>query len=192
MDVNNNKKGELNMKNVLLGLATGLALVIFVLFFVNGSKNGAIMREEQIKKAKADITVQEKRRSDLIPNLVECVKEYDKHEYETLVAVVQNRKNEENTDQLSEDIQLAINAVAEAYPELKASKNYKTLMIELAQTENLIANYRENYNASVADYNRYCLAFPNNVFLSILNYQIANYEVLTYETSENAPSNLFK
>ena len=45
MDVNNNKKGELNMKNVLLGLATGLALVIFVLFFVNGSRNGAIMRE---------------------------------------------------------------------------------------------------------------------------------------------------
>lgn len=179
------------MKNVLITIVTIIALVVFGLFFVNGSRNGAIMREEQIKKAKADITIQEKRRADLIPNLVECVKEYDKHEYETLLAVVQARKSED-ADQLSEDIQLAINAVAEAYPELKSDKNYRNLMTELAQTENLIANYRENYNASVADYNRYCLAFPNNVFLNILNYQATNYEVLTYETSEDAPSNLFK
>ena len=170
------------MKNIIIGLVTGLALVILGLFYVNGAKNGAILREQQITRSKADITVQEKRRSDLIPNLVECVKEYDKHEYETLVAIVANRK--ESSDQISEDVQVAVSAVAEAYPELKSDETYMNLMLELAQTENLIANYRENYNSSVTDYNRYCLSFPHNVFLNILGYQMNTYEVLTYETHE--------
>ena len=175
----------------LIGIITIIIVSVLIMsvFGLNGVKNEAIFYEEAIKTAQSDINVQEKRRADLLPNLVDCVKAYDKHEYETLLAVIETRGT--NADQTAEEIQTMIKAVAEAYPELKSSDNYKQLMNELATTENLISNYRSSYNKQVRSYNKYIKQFPNKQILSILGYEAETFTYLDYEVSEDAPTNLF-
>ena len=84
-----------------------------------------------------------------------------------------------------------INAVAEAYPDLKSSDNYKQLMNELSITENSIAAYRENYNKQIKEYNRYVRKFPTSILLGITGYEKQNYEYLDYGDNSKAPTNLF-
>lgn len=154
-----------------------------------GVQNKAISFEEQISTAHSEIKVQEKRRADLLPNLVDCVKAYDEHEYQTLMDVINARGT--ISDASVNEIQTMINAVAEAYPDLKSSDNYKELMNELATTENLIANYRSNYNSWVKKYNQHIRKFPNKQILGCLGYEDANYTYLDYNVSSDAPTNLF-
>ena len=85
-----------------------------------------------------------------------------------------------------------INAVAEAYPDLKSNENYKELMNELATTENLIANTRTNYNKWVSKYNTHVKKFPNRQILNFLGYEVAEYQKLTFDVSSDAPTNLFE
>lgn len=139
------------------------------------------------RAGESDIKVQEKRRVDLIYNLADCVKQYDKHEAETLTAIVEGRGSAGNI----ENATTAIAAVSEAYPELKADENYRELMNELAMTENLIAEYRSNYNKQVKVYNRYVKKFPTRIFLNMLGYERQNYQYLDYEAPVDAPQNLF-
>lgn len=148
------------------------------------ARNHAYNLEEQINVAQSNIEVQQKRRADLIPNLVECVKAYDRHEYETLMAVVNARTMDEKT---VTDVQLAIAAVAEAYPELQSSANYRELMNELSITENLIANYRSNYNTQVRRYKNYVRRFPYSFLLSVTGYDVLTYSYLEFEGTEDAP-----
>jgi LemA protein len=82
-------------------------------------------------------------------------------------------------------------AVAEAYPDLKANENYKELMNELSITENLIAEYRSNFNAQVRSYNRYVRKFPTRIFLDMLGYEVQDYKYLDYSAPVDAPQNLF-
>lgn len=173
----------------LIILAVVLALVLVFVFAFQGVQNKAIGLEEQITTAQSEIKIQEKRRADLIPNLVDCVKAYDEHEYNTLMAVVEARGT--NTDQAAAEITTMINAVAEQYPQLKSNENYKQLMTELATTENLIANTRSNYNAWITKYNSYVKKFPNRGILGMLGYEIQPYEKLNYDVSSDAPTNLF-
>ena len=84
-----------------------------------------------------------------------------------------------------------INAVAEAYPNLKSNENYKELMNELATTENLIANYRSNYNKWIKNYNQYVRKFPNRQILDMLGYEVMPYSYLEYNAPVDAPTNLF-
>lgn len=156
-------------------------------FGVQGSRNKAIGLEEAIETSMSDIKVQEKRRIDLLPNLVDCVKQYDKHEAETLQAIVDGRGSTGDI----ENVTTAITAVAEAYPELKSNENYKQLMTELATTENMIAQYRESYNKQVGTYNRYVKGFPARLFLSWTGYEILDYQRLDYQAPADAPTNLF-
>ena len=146
-------------------------------------------REEQIATAQSDIKVQEKRRADLIPNLVDCVKQYDKHEYNTLKDIIAARGT--NTDANVNEVKTMISAVAEQYPQLQANTNYKQLMNELSITENLIAEYRNNFNKQVKEYNRYVRKFPTRLFLSMTGYETLEYEYLNYDVSSDAPTNLF-
>lgn len=176
------------MKLVALILVVVLAVGLGCVFTVQSFKNTAISYEEQIYAANSDIEVQYKRRADLIPNLVDCVKAYDEHEYNTLMAIVEARGD---TNAGAEEIQTMVAAVAEAYPELKSSENYRELMNELATTENLIANYRTSYNLWVKKYNAYVRKFPTKQMLSLLGYEIVDFEFLTFEVSEDAPTNLF-
>ena len=176
-------------KVTLIIIAIIIAAILFSVFAINGVQNKAISYEEQINTAYSDIKVQEKRRADLIPNLVDCVKAYDEHEYQTLMNVISARGV--NSDQTVNEVQNIISAVAEAYPELKSSENYRELMNELATTENLIANYRSNYNSWIKNYNQYVRKFPNKQFLNMLGYEVMNYSYLNYIVSEDAPTNLF-
>lgn len=175
-------------KLIFIILAIVVSVIVALSFGLQGVQNKAISYEERIKEAQSEIKVQEKRRADLIPNLVDCVKAYDKHEYETLMDIIKARGMSDNA---SNEIQLAVNAVAEAYPELKSSENYRQLMTELAATENLIANYRSNYNSVARNYNQYVRKFPNKQILGLVGYEIQNYDYLNYNVSEDAPTNLF-
>ena len=178
-----------NTKIVLITIAIIIATILLSIFAVQGVQNKAISLEEQIYTAYSDIDIQQKRRADLIPNLVDCVKAYDRHEYQTLVDVINARDTD--SDQSVTEIQTMINAVAEAYPELKSNENYKELMNELATTENLIANYRSNYNKWIKSYNQYVRKVPNKQILGMLGYETTSYTYLEYNASVDAPTNLF-
>ena len=184
------------MRDTFWKVIVTVALIVVLtfgagLFIVQGAKNTAISYEEQVAVAQSDIQVQEKRRSDLIPNLVETVKTYDKHEYDTLMAVIAARGS--SSDAAVSEITTQIAAVAEAYPELQSADNYRELMNELAVTENLIANYRSDYNRTVKSYRQYVRRFPNSTFLSLTGYEVQSYALLSFNVSEDAPSvgNLF-
>lgn len=176
-----------NWKLVLIIVAGILAVVMTGVFGVQSSQNKAFSLEEQVNTADSDIKVQEKRRVDLIYNLADCVKQYDKHEADTLTAIVEGRGSTGDI----ENVTTAIAAVSEAYPELKSNENYKELMNELSITENLIAEYRSNYNKQIKVYRRYVRKFPTRIFLDILGYEVQEYTYLDYDAPVDAPQNLF-
>ena len=176
-----------NWKLPLIIGAGIVAVILLCVFGVQSSQNRAFALEEQVNTAQSDIKVQEKRRVDLVYNLADCVKQYDKHESETLTAIAAGRGSAGDI----ENVTTAITAVSEAYPELKSNENYKQLMNELAMTENLIAEYRSNYNKQIKEYNRYVKAFPTRIFLNMLGYEKQNYTYMDYDAPETAPQNLF-
>lgn len=177
------------MKKILIisGIVLGVVLMIVSMFI--GTNNTAINLEEQFKESKSSINIQEKRREDLIYNLVDTVESYNKYEQDTMTKIVEARTKASNGN--VEEAEILINAVAEQYPELKSNENYKSLMTELAITENLIAEHRNNYNIQVKQYNKHIKKFPNNIILNMMGYKKLDNTYLEYETSENTPKNLF-
>lgn len=178
-----------NFKTVIVTIISIIMLVLVGVFAINGVQNKAINLEEQIKTADSDIKVQEKRRVDLIYNLVDTVKQYDKHEANTLKDIVEARGAK---DVNISEVTTVLTATTEAYPQLKSNENYKQLMNELSVTENLIAEHRSNYNSQIKNYNRYVRKFPNKQFLSILGYEQVDYSYLDYNAPVDAPQNLFE
>ena len=176
-----------NWKVALIVAAGVVAVILLCVFGVQSAQNKAFALEEQVNTAESDIKVQEKRRVDLVYNLADCVMQYNKHEAETLTAIVKGRGSTGDI----ENVTTAITAVSEAYPELKSNENYKELMNELSITENLIAEYRSNYNKQIKEYNRYVKKFPTRIFLNMLGYERQNYPYLDYEAPVDAPQNLF-
>ena len=179
------------MKNKATWIVVGIVFAIILLIgglFIS-SNNKAIFLEEQINAAQADINVAEKRRYDLVFNLVDAVQSYQDYEGETMESIVSARNSMEHGD--VEGAQIEITAVAEAYPELKANENYKQLMNELALTENQIAQYRNNYNEQVRSYNKMVRSFPNNIILNILGYEAIDTTYSDYDAPVDAPQDLF-
>lgn len=174
-------------KLVAILLVGAIAVSMLCVFWVQGAQNKAFSLEEQVNTAMSDIKVQEKRRVDLVYNLADCVMQYDKHEAETLKAVVEGRGSAGDI----ENVTTAITAVSEAYPELKSNENYKELMNELSMTENLIAEYRSNYNKQVKAYNRYVRKFPTRLFLDLCGYEAPEFDYLDYNAPVDAPQDLF-
>lgn len=181
---------NISIKLILIIASIVVALAALLIFGLQGFQNKAISYEEQITTAQSEIEIQEKRRADLIPNLVDCVKQYDEHEYNTLIAVVEARGT--NSDEAVEEIQIMISAVAESYPQLQSSANYQQLMNELATTENLISQVRSNYNTWVTKYNSYVKKFPNKQCLFIVGYEVVNFEKMKFDVSSDAPTNIFE
>ena len=175
-------------KKIIIITSTIISLLLLCIFIIQSAGNRAIVIEEQVNTAKSDVEIQEKRRVDLVYNLVDCVKQYDQHEAETLTAIVEGRGSSGNI----ENAITAISAVSEAYPELKSNENYKELMNELSITENLIAEHRSYFNKEVKEYRRYVRRFPTRIFLGLLNYEEQNYEYLEYNAPANAPQSLFR
>ena len=180
-------KNKTNWKLPLIIAAGVIAVAMLCVFGVQSSQNKAFALEEQVNTAQSDIKVQEKRRVDLVYNLADCVQQYDKHEAETLTAIVDGRGSTGDI----ENVTTAITAVSEAYPELKSNENYKQLMNELSTTENLIAEYRGNYNKQIKEYNRYIRKFPTRMFLDWLGYEVHEYTYLDYNAPSDAPQNIF-
>lgn len=166
-----------------------VAIGVFIFSMGVSAQNKAINLEEQINSAKSSIEVQEKRRVDLIYNLVDTVEAYAKHERDTLAQIVEARSQAKGGN--IEEAALTIQAVVEAYPELKANENYKTLMLELTTTENLIAEHRNAYNTQVRAYNKHVRTFPNGMLLGLSGYQQLDAEYLEFNAPSDAPQNLF-
>lgn len=166
-----------------------VAVFILLIFIAQAPQNKAIRLEETVENAKSNVSVQEKRRADLIPNLVDCVKAYDEYEYNTLMAVIAARGSD--SDAAAAEVTKTISIVAEAYPELKSSENYRELMNELSITENLISTHRKTYNEAVSDYNKYVKSFPARLFLGITGYDRQHFERIDFDGLSDAPTNLF-
>ncbi len=163
---------------IVLGLVILLAVVIF------GIYNGLVVARNRVKESWSGIDVQLKRRTDLIPNIVEAVKGYAKHEKEVFENVTKARstmmgagsaKEAGEADNMLTGALKSLFAVAEAYPELKASDNFKELQQELSDTETKIASSRQFYNANVLDFNTKIQTVPSNIIAGMFGFKEAEF-----------------
>lgn len=172
---------------IALWIILGIVAVIGVFLWI--TYNGLVTLKIRVDEAWSDITIQLKRRADLIPNLINTVKGYAAHESGVFERVTEARsavinasspKEAANADNMLEDALKSIFAVAEAYPDLKASQNFSELQAELVDTEDKIQAARRFYNGGVRDLNTKIALFPNNVFAGMLGFKSREF----YEVDE--------
>lgn len=163
---------------VILGVAA--VAVVAILGWAIGVYNGLIRLRNTCDNAWSDVDVQLKKRYDLIPNLVETVKGYAKHEKDTLERVIQARSQAMGAPSPDAKMQAEnvltgalrqLFALSESYPDLKANQNFIQLQNDLSQIETDIANSRRYYNAVVRDFNTRQQMFPANVIAGMLGFQ---------------------
>ena len=171
-----------------------VAVVVLIIAIVVGAYNGLVKLDERVNEAWSDITVQLKYRADLIPNVVETVKGYAKHEKETFQMVTEARtasmgaKTVKQAAEAEKEMQGALGrifAIAEAYPELKANENFVKLQSQLQDVEDKIQAARRFYNAGAKELNTKIKTFPTN----LINNFIGHFKTRDYfevEESEKA------
>lgn len=178
---------------LVAAIIIGVVLVVGIILIYNG----LVRAKFRVDEAWSDITVQLKRRSDLIPNLVNTVKGYAKHEKEVFQKVTEARtavmnakgvKDTADADNMFEGALKSLFAVAEAYPDLKANENFKQLQDELVDTEDKIQAARRFYNGSVRDLNTKIQVFPTNIFAGMLGFKQRDF----YEVDEAERVNIQK
>lgn len=156
-----------------------VAIVIVIIAIIAGMYNSLVKLNERVNEAWSDITVQLKYRADLIPNVVETVKGYAKHEKETFEMVTAARsasmgaKTVQQAANAEREMQSALGkifAIAEAYPELKANENFKTLQIQLQDVEDKIQAARRFYNAGAKELNTKVKTFPVNIINNMVGH----------------------
>ena len=159
---------------IIIGVIILLAIVLWAIY------NSLITLKIRVDEAWSDITVQLKRRLDLIPNLVEAVKGYAKHESGVFTAVTEARANALGANGVKETAAAenqfegalkSLFAVAEAYPDLKASQNFIELQQELVDTEDKIQASRRFYNGGVRDLNTKIQTFPSNIIAGTFGFK---------------------
>lgn len=168
---------------LIIGIVLLIILVLIVVYIVS-LYNSLINLRNRVKNAWSQIDVQLKRRTDLIPNLVETVKGYAKHEKTVFENVTKARsglmsaktvkENAEANNMLTDALKTLF-AVAENYPDLKANENFRDLQSQLEETENKIAYSRQFYNDTVLMYNNKVQMFPSNMIASQFNFQEAEF-----------------
>jgi LemA protein len=156
-----------------------LAVAAVLVLLVVAGYNRLVKTRNKVRESWADIDVQLKRRFDLVANLVKAVQGYAAHEASLQPALAAARAVAESgrdaTAQLMlTDVQSHAVAVAEAYPDLKASSNFLTLQQALAQLEDEIAAAREIYNSNVRIYNTRLQSFPGNVYAALFSFTVAS------------------
>jgi len=172
-----------------------LIIVAVLVIYVVATRNSLVVLRNRAKDQLSQIDIQLKRRFDLIPNLVETVKGYTKHESETLEKVINARNTYLSAgtpeDQLKADGELtqAINklfALTESYPDLKANQNFLNLQSELSATEEKITYARQFYNDSVLNLNNKIELFPSNIVASMFHFTKEKF----FEASEAEKQNV--
>ena len=184
-----------------------LGIIAAIIFWVIGIYNRLVNERNRVRNAFAQIDVQLTRRYDLIPNLVEAVKGYMKHERETLEAVIQARNNAvSNLDAAKADPANAeamkklgasegalgsalgrLFALSESYPDLKANQNMMQFQEELASTENKVSFSRQAFNDAVLGYNNSAENFPNNVIAGFFSFKLASFLEIESEEKRDVP-----
>lgn len=163
--------------------------------------NGLVKQRNQVKEAWSDIEVQLKRRYNLIPNLVETVKSYAKHEKGTFEKVTEARAQAANAKTPSEHAEAenmltstlkTLFAVAENYPELKANENFLELQRELSDTENKITASRRFYNGNVRDFNTALETVPKNFVAKTFSFKKEDFFELEDEEARSVPKVKFE
>lgn len=174
----------------IIGIVIAVILVLLVVGLIV-AYNSLVRLNERVNEAWSDITVQLKYRADLIPNLVETVKGYEKHEKETFKMVTEARsavmgaKTVEETAAAERSLTGALGkifAIAEAYPELKANTNFQELQTQLQDTEDKIQAARRFYNAGAQELNTMVQTFPVNM----LNNMVGHFKKRDYFEVEEA------
>ncbi len=164
----------------MIWLIVVIVIVVLILLWAVGVYNSLVSLRNRVKDQWAQIDVQLKRRFDLIPNLVETVKGYTKHESGTLEAVIKARNTYVSAtvpeEQMKADGELTqaiskLFALTESYPELKANENFQSLQKELTETESKIASARQFYNDTVLNYNNKVEMVPSNIVASICKFK---------------------
>ena len=172
-------------KGLIITLSViGVIVIIFAILAIS-SYNGLVDQEEAVNAKQSTILVQLQRRADLIPNFVETVKGYSDYEQSTYTAVTEARSavlkangaedQAAASAQLDSAIDVWVNAITEAYPELKASEQYRALQDELAGTENRIARARKDYNDAASEYNKSVRRFPKSIFAGMFGFEQVEY-----------------
>lgn len=171
-----------------------IGILVLILFWALLTYNNFISLVNQTKNAWADIDVQLKRRYSLIPNLIEIIKGYTKHEKSVFENVTKTRteamgaqslQNKEKAENMLSSTLKSLFAVAEAYPDLKASQNFSKLQSELTETENNIEASRRFYNANVRDLNTKIEIFPYNLIAVIFHFQKQEFFQATEEEKQD-------
>ena len=170
------------MDPILLGIGI---ISVFATLFIVVQYNGLVTLKNHIKEAWSNVDTELQRRYDLIPNLVESVKGYAKHEQETLQRVIEMRtrcvNNHGSVSAQSIDEALLVGelkhllAVVENYPELKADRHFARLQTELIHTEDRIQAARRFFNGNVRDYRNKCEAFPSNLIAGLFGFKTEDY-----------------
>jgi len=188
-----------------------LAIIVAVIAFGIAIYNNLVNLRNRVKNAFAQIDVQLTRRYDLIPNLVEAVKGYMKHERETLEAVIKARnaavssldaaKADPSNGDAIKKLGAAegllggalgrLFALSEAYPDLKANQNMMQFQEELASTENKVAFARQAFNDSVLSYNNAVENFPNNIIAGMFRFESASFLDIDSEQKREVPEVAF-
>jgi LemA protein len=174
-----------------------IAIVIIAVLLIAGIGiyNSLIGKKNQVSNAFSAIDVMLKKRFDLLPNLIETVKQYMQYEGDLLTKVVELRAKAGNTnltneEKLSLDKQLSstvkgLMVNVENYPDLKANQNFLNLQSTWTESEEQIAAARRTYNASVTDYNNAIMMFPGSIFAGMMNYQTIQVLANTEEERKN-------
>lgn len=181
------------------GLIIGVAAALLIMYFI-GAYNGLVRMSAEIDGKWAQVDVNLQRRYDLIPNLVEVVKGYAKHEEEVFTQIADARAklaggskmDMAQTNQANAQLEGALGrllAIAENYPELKANENFIKLQDELAGTENRLATSRKDYNDTVKIYNAKIKTIPTNFVAAMMGFTSRDYFAITQAASENVKVN---
>lgn len=179
-----------------MALIIGLVVIALIIFFIIGLYNNLVQLRVRADSAWSDIDIQLKRRHDLIPNIVETVKGYAAHEKGTFENIAKWRSAAMGAtapaDVAAAENQLTgalrqLFAVAEAYPQLKASEQFTQLTQSLQEVEDAIQNARRYYNAVVRDYNTKLQSFPANMFASALGFQAKQFFELSSPQERDVP-----
>ena len=172
-----------------------IAIIVLIIIYILALYNNLVKLNNKVKEAFSTMDVYLKKRWDLIPNIVETVKGYAKHEKDTLKEVIElrnssyNKMSDDEKIKTNEQISNSINkimALAEAYPDLKANENFKDLSNQLTKVEDDIANSRKYYNGVVRIYNNKVEMFPSNIFAGLFGYKSKS----MFEASANERENV--